>query len=123
MQYNAWLEYQWDTVLEFCKMMLDQYYYAGLNVEPYIEFVLSSLRFFDEHYQYLAKKRGAKTFDANGDLVIYPGSAAETYKMSTNANATISGLKVIIKKVLELPANWVSENNREYLKEFHKRIP
>lgn len=123
MQYNAWLEYQWDTVLEFCKMMLDQYYYAGLNVEPYIEFVLSSLRFFDEHYQYLARKRGAKTFDANGDLIIYPGSAAETYKMSTNANATISGLKVIIKKVLDLPTSWVSENNRNYLRELNDRIP
>lgn len=123
MQYNAWLEYQWDTVLEFCKMMLDQYYYAGLDTEPYMEFVMSSLRFFDKHYQYLANKRGAKTFDANGDLVLYPGSAAETYKMSTNANATIAGLQVIIEKMLGLPKKLLSEKNRSYLMEFKKRIP
>lgn len=123
MQYNAWLEYQWDTVLEFCKMMLDQYYYAGLDVDPYIEFVISSLRFFDEHYQYLARKRGARTFDANDDLVLYPGSAAETYKMATNANSTIAGLQVIIEKLLGLPTELLEQNQRDYLAEFKKRIP
>src|SRR5690606_13236115 len=123
MQYNAWLEYQWDTVLEFCKMMLDQYYYAELNTEPYIDFVMSSLRFFDEHYQFLAKKRGAKTFDANDDLVLYPGSAAETYKMATNANATIAGLQVVIEKLLGLPKQLLEEKQRDYLVEFKNRIP
>lgn len=123
MQYNAWLEYQWDTVLEFCKMMLDQYYYAEEDVQHYIDFVMSSLRFFDEHYQYLANKRGARTFDADKNLVLYPGSAAETYKMTTNANATIAALEVVIQKVLELPKQMVSEEKRVYLKEFKDRIP
>ena len=123
MQYNAWLEYQWDTVLEFCKMMLDQYYYAGLDTEPYIDFIMSSLRFFDEHYQYLARKRGARTFDANDDLVLYPGSAAETYKMATNANATIAGLQVVIEKLLGLPTQLLEEEQRNYLIEFKNRIP
>ncbi|WP_417361245.1 DUF5703 domain-containing protein [Galbibacter sp.] len=123
MQHNAWLEYQWDTVLEFCKMMLDQYYYAGQDVQDYIDFVMSSLRFFDEHYQYLANKRGARTFDAQKNLVLYPGSAAETYKMTTNANATIAALDVIIQKVLDLPKQMVSEEKRTYLLEFKDRIP
>ena len=123
MQYNAWLEHQWDTVLEFSAMMLDQYYYAGKNVEEYLPFIISSLRFFDEHYQYLADKRGARTFDSNGDLVLYPGSAAETYKMAYNANSTISALKVVSEKMLELPKDFLTEGQREYLQEFQERIP
>lgn len=123
MQYNAWLEHQWDTVLEFCAMMLDQYYYAGKEVEEYLPFIMSSLKFFDEHYQYLADERGARTFDANGDLVLYPGSAAETYKMAYNANSTISALKVVSEKMLDLPEDILSGEQREYLKELQERIP
>ncbi|MDT0677595.1 DUF5703 domain-containing protein [Autumnicola musiva] len=123
MQYNAWLEHQWDTVLEFDKMMLDQYYYAGKNVEEYLPFIMSSLRFFDEHYQYLAGKRGRKKLDAEGDLVLYPGSAAETYKMAYNANSTIAGLQVITEKMLDLPDDYLSADQRTYLQEFQERIP
>lgn len=123
MQYNAWLEYQWDTVLEFCKMMLDQYYYAGKDVEEYLPLVMSSLKFFDEHYQYLAAKRGRKILDGNGDLILYPGSAGETYKMAYNSNSTIAGLKVISEKMLGLPDKYLSDEQRTYLKKFQERIP
>ena len=123
MQYNAWLEYQWDTVLEFCKMMLDQYYYAGKDVEEYLPFVMSSLQFFDAHYQYLAERRGRKKLDGNGDLILYPGSAGETYKMAYNSNSTIAGLMVISEEMLGLPNRYLSTEQRTYLKSFEKRIP
>jgi len=123
MQYNAWLEYQWDTVFEFCKMMLELHEYANIDVKKYNGFILSCLRFFDEHYQYLAKKRGRKSLDANGHLVLYPGSAVETYKMAYNANSTISALKVISEKLLKVSSKDLSEEEIEYLKEFQKRIP
>ncbi|UKM64318.1 DUF5703 domain-containing protein [Flavobacteriaceae bacterium GSB9] len=123
MQYNAWLEYQWDTVFEFCKMMLEQNEYANVDVEKYNDFILSCLRFFDEHYQYLAKKRGRKTLDANGHLVLYPGSAVETYKMAYNANSTISALSVITEKLLKVSSGDLSTEDVEYLKGFKKRIP
>lgn len=45
-----------------------------------IPFIESCLRFFDEHYQYLAKQRGTKALDGNGKLVLYPGSGAETLR-------------------------------------------
>ncbi len=123
MQYNAWLEYQWDTVFEFCKMMLEQQEYANIDVKKYNGFILSCLRFFDEHYQYLAKKRGRKALDANGHLVLYPGSAVETYKMAYNANSTISALKVISEKLLKVSSDDLREEEVEYLKGFQKRIP
>lgn len=123
MQYNAWLEYQWDTVFEFCKMMLEQDEYAAINIEKYNSFILSCLNFFDEHYQYLAKKRGRKSLDANGHLILYPGSAVETYKMANNANSTISALKVITEKLLKISGESLKAEDVEFLKAIKTRIP
>lgn len=91
-EYNAWLEYEWDTVFEFCLMMLQEAEYTGKDISDKIPFIISCLQFFDEHYQYLAKQRGNKALDGNGKLVLYPGSAAETFKMTSNSVTTISAL-------------------------------
>lgn len=123
MEYNAWLEYEWDTVLEFCQMMLSQKEYANSDTKKYEPFILSCLRFFDEHYQYLAKNRGRKALDSNGHLVLYPGSGAETYKMTYNSNSTISALKVITEQLLRLSGDSLSNEDLEYLKAFQTRIP
>ena len=123
MEYNAWLEYEWDTVLEFCQMMLQQKNYVATDIKKYNPFILSCLRFFDEHYQYLAKQRGRKALDGDGKLVLYPGSGAETYKMTYNANSTISALKVITEQLLMLSENDLSKEEVEYLKAFQNRIP
>jgi hypothetical protein len=123
MQYNAWLEYEWDTVFEFCQMMLFQKEYANQDIQKYNPFIISCLRFFDEHYQYLAKQRGRKALDANGHLVLFPGSAAETYKMTTNANSTIAALQVVTEKLLKDSAKELSIEELEYLKGFQSRIP
>ncbi|AWW31218.1 hypothetical protein DN752_14410 [Echinicola strongylocentroti] len=119
MQYNAWLEYQWDTVLEFCLMMLEQERYADKDISEYIPFIESCLRFFDQHYQYLAQQRGAKTLDENGDLVLYPGSANETYKMAYNANSTISALQTVLKRLIASPSVTSAAKWQEML----ERIP
>lgn len=123
MQHNAWLEYQWDTVLEFCLMMLETERYAGKDIKEHIPFIESCLTFFNEHYQYLAKQRGSKTFDANGHLVLYPGSAAETYKMAYNATATVAGLKTVITRLLDLPATYLTDDQRKVWQTMLSRIP
>lgn len=101
MEYNAWLEYQWDTVLEFCLMMLEVERYQGKQNDEYLPFIHSCLNFFKEHYLYLAKQRGNKSLNGDGKLVFYPGSAAETYKMAYNANSTVSGLRVVLERLIE----------------------
>jgi hypothetical protein len=101
-EFNAWLEYEWDTVFEFCLMMLDEALYTGKDIENKIPFIESCLRFFDEHYQYLAKQRGRKAFDENGQLVLYPGSGAETYKMAYNSTSTIAALYTITLRLFQL---------------------
>ncbi|HEX6429224.1 MAG TPA: DUF5703 domain-containing protein, partial [Niastella sp.] len=123
LEYNAWLEYEWDTVLEFCLMMLETERYAGNNIQEYIPFIESCLRFFHEHYQYLAGKRGRKTLDGNGQLVIYPGSAAETYKMAYNPTSTIAALRTILTRLLELPSQYLADSSRANWQLMLSRIP
>lgn len=92
-EYNAWLEYEWDTVLEFCQMMLESARYAGTDISEYRPLIESSLTFFDEHYRYLASRRGSKNLDGDGKLILFPGSGCETYKMTNNAASTVAALK------------------------------
>jgi hypothetical protein len=122
-EYNAWLEYQWDSSLEFCFMILEKYFYTGEDISLYIPLIESCLRFFDEHYQYQAKQRGNKIFDGNGKLILFPGSSAETYKMAYNATPTIAALKIVAEKLLALPENYLPEENRNYFTEFLNRLP
>ena len=35
LEYNAWLEYEWDTVLEFCLMILETHRYRGMDIRSY----------------------------------------------------------------------------------------
>ncbi|WP_342648397.1 DUF5703 domain-containing protein [Mucilaginibacter sp. CSA2-8R] len=123
MEYNAWLEYEWDTVLEFCDMMLQTRDYAGHDIKPYIPFIESCLTFFNEHYQYMARSRGSKAFDGTGHLVLYPGSAGETFKMAYNANSTIAALQMVLTHLLQLPSDYLTVEKRRDWELMLKRIP
>ncbi len=122
-EYNAWLEYQWDTVLEFCLMMLQEHQYTGKTIDDKLPFIESCLQFFDEHYQYLALQRGRKGLDEKGKLVLYPGSAAETFKMAYNANSTIAALQVITTELLQLNVIQNNETKKAKWTAFLNRIP
>ncbi|MFD2967533.1 DUF5703 domain-containing protein [Sphingobacterium bambusae] len=123
LEYNAWLEYQWDTVLEFCMMMLETHNYGGQSIKGYLPFVESCIRFFDEHYQYRARQRGSKVLDQDGHLVFYPGSSAETYKMAYNASTTIAALRQVTSRLLLLPDQVLDTTQRAYFKTFLAKIP
>ena len=122
-EYNAWLEYTWDTVLEFCQMMMETEHYTGKDIKEYIPFIESCLTFFNEHYQYLAHQRDIKTFDADGHLVLFPGSAAETYKMAYNSTSTIAALQTVLKTLLQLPPGYLTDAERKNWETMLKRIP
>ncbi|WP_344764367.1 DUF5703 domain-containing protein [Pedobacter ginsengiterrae] len=121
MEYNAWLEYEWDTVLEFCMMILETERYDNRNIEKYLPLIESSLTFFKEHYTYLAKQRSAKALDADGHLVLYPGSGAETYKMAYNSTSTIAALKTVLERLIEQPN--LSQKKKTEWTEMLKTIP
>jgi hypothetical protein len=121
MEYNAWLEYEWDTVLEFCMMILETERYNGNKIDQYIPLIESCLTFFNEHYSYLANKKGVKPLDDNGYLVLYPGSAGETYKITTNSTSTIAALKTVLERLITLPN--LSDDQRKKWQKMLKTIP
>ena len=100
-EYNAWLEYLWDTVLEFCQMALQNETYYGEDISQYVPLVTSCLDFFDQHYRYIARHNGIKELDGNGKLVLYPGSGAETFKMAYNASSTCAALKTVTQTLIQ----------------------
>lgn len=120
---NPWLEYCWDTALEFGLMMLDASLYSGEPVYRHFPFIESVLTFFDEHYRYLAARRGTQELDQNGHLILYPGSGCETYKMTTNATSTIAALETILKRLLTLEDVQITDVQRDKWKNMLNRIP
>ncbi|WP_299232021.1 DUF5703 domain-containing protein [uncultured Bacteroides sp.] len=122
-EYNKWLEYLWDTSLEFCMMAMDKQRFNGDDISRYIPLIDSCLDFFFLHYQQEALNRTLQPFDGNGKLVIYPGSGAETYKVAYNASSTVAALHSVLGRLLELPEHYLTPERRNYWKELQKRIP
>ena len=124
LEYNAWLEYTWDTVLEFCEIALESESYGGCDISCYIPWIKSSLDFFDQHYRQLALKLGRQPLDGNGKLVIYPGSGAETFKMAYNPTSTVAGLKVVTSSLIAyLKAHQADTTEINKYSAFLKTIP
>ena len=123
LEYNAWLEYEWDTVFQFCLMMLDEQQYSGKVIKDYVPFIESCLTFYQQHYLYLAKQRGSKALDNKGHLILYPGSSGETYKMAYNSTTTIAALKTILTRVLELPDGYLNSDQKKTWATMLAQIP
>ncbi|BCM88327.1 hypothetical protein IAD21_00158 [Abditibacteriota bacterium] len=123
LEYNRWLEYQWDTVFEFCLMMLETHRYIGCDVAEFLPLIESCLTFFDEHYRMLARERGVQELSEEGHYILFPGSCCETYKIAYNSASTIAALRVILERILALPAPILSAEKQEHWREVLKRIP
>ena len=79
----------------------------------YLPLIVESLKFFDEHYQMLARQYGMEPLsqqdpgswppeglDPKGrKLVIYPGAGAETYKMAYNPSSTVAALQYVLATI------------------------
>jgi len=122
-QYNPWINYLWDTVFEFCMMIIETQRYDNQDITEYIPLIESCLTFFDEHYRYEAGKRGPNIFDGNRRYVFYPSTACETYKMAYNPTTVICALRSVITRLLELPDGYVAEENRDKWEKMFRRIP
>ena len=123
MERNAWLEYEWDTCLEFCMMALEAHRYYGMDITSYLPMIRSCLTFFDEHYQYLANQRGAKRLDGQGHLVLYPGSGGETFKGAYNSTSTIAALRSVTKATMDYAAEKKDTALTAYLASLASRWP
>lgn len=119
---NQWVEDHHDTQLEFAKMILDYYEYSRQSIDEYMLLIDQCLRFHDEHFQYYQQILNGAPLGPDGKLVMYPGSAIETYKHATNAICTIAGMKSVIEELLRNKVLGTKEQ-REYWKGLLGRLP
>ena len=61
--------------------------------------------------------------DEDGKLVLYPGSGAETFKMANNSTSTIAALQTIIKRLMELPATYLTSGEKMRLTAYQTGSP
>jgi hypothetical protein len=120
---NPWLAYVWDTSLEFCQMILDQRKYTGQDVKRYLPLIESCVAFFDDYYQQRATKDTGKPLDADGKLILYPGSGCETYKITLNSSSTLAALRTVLGSLLALPESYLVPAQRKRWQTMLGRLP
>lgn len=113
--YNLYQSYLQDTANEFIDMILQANIYSNFDVNPYMPFIEYQLAWFDEYY---TRRNGLN----NTKLIIYPGSGAETYKLSLNPASTVSGLRKVIEDLLQVNPKYI-KGNATYYREYLRRIP
>ncbi|UZP35173.1 hypothetical protein NXS19_002989 [Fusarium pseudograminearum] len=113
-----------DTANEFADMILQANIYSGYDVKPYLEFIEYQLAWFDKYYTREMLKRNPWPLTGiagNESLVIYPGSAAETYKEAYNPVSTLAGLRQVIKDLMIVDE--FSLQNKTYYQKYLDKIP
>lgn len=109
--------------LEFSYMILEYHRYSGADIGRWMPFIKSSLRFYDEHYQYRLKQREGRALDENGKLVIYPSAGAERIKRATNSADAVAGLRATLHALLALPETYLAADERRYFSGLLDRVP
>ncbi|MGP7797080.1 DUF5703 domain-containing protein [Sphingomonas sp. CLY1604] len=120
---NPYIGRLWETALEFCLMILQFQQFTGLDITRYIPLVESCLTFFDQHFQREGMRMQGRALDAQGHLIFYPGTAAETYKDAYNSVVTIAGLRSVIDALLALPLHYLGAERRAFYEGYLRRIP
>ena len=122
--WNVWLNHLQDTANEFADMILQANMYSGFDVTPYLQFIELQLAWFDKYYQKRALERSPFALTGmygNESLIIYPASAAETYKESYNPSSTVSGLRKVISDLLKVGKYEIEDE--AYYKGYLARVP
>lgn len=115
--FNNYLSWLQDTANEFADMIILYHSVYGDSVAHWIPFVEYQLAWFDEFYR---KRNGLD--NKSGDLIIYPASGCETYKLALNPASTVSGLYRVITDLLESGLRYV-KGNQTYYEHYRERVP
>lgn len=122
-QTEPYVKYLYLQQLDFSFMIMKYHLYSGIDISQYIPFIESSLKFFDEHYQYIHFEETDRRLGKDGKLVLFPSTACETYKMALNPTDLVAALDATIRAVLALPEKYISEESKTYYRGLLDRIP
>jgi hypothetical protein len=115
LQESGWHKWEWVAGPELVWMMLETYEHTGeeaLLQKRILPTADAIIRFFDLFY---------KT-NAEGQLVMHPAMACETWWNCTNAMPELAGLHAITAKLLALPKDKLPAEKRAYWKAFAAKL-
>ncbi|MBN8458446.1 MAG: hypothetical protein J0M04_11480 [Verrucomicrobia bacterium] len=115
LQESGWHKWEWVAGPELVWMMIEAYEHTGdkaLLEKRIIPAADAVIRFFDSYY-----KTGA-----DGQLVMHPSQACETWWDCTNPMPELAGLQAITAKLLDLPEGAVPADKRAYWKTFAAKL-
>jgi len=113
---NQYIRYEWQGGIELAAMMLDYYdltqdvKFAAEKLIPLAEQIII---FNDKHY----------ARDTNGKIRFEPAQALETYWDSVNPIPEIAGLQFVLGKLLKLPDNLTTDEQRSTWRRVLHELP
>ena len=116
LQPAGWHKYEWTGSLELAGLLLDTYAHTGdetLLRETLLPFANDALRFFDLQYP---AEPGQK-------MNMEPSQACETWWDCTNPMPEIAGLYAVTERLLALPADRTSEEDRAFWSALRDKLP
>lgn len=116
LQESGWHKWEWVGGLELCWMMLDYYDHTldeGFLKATALPFTREILTFFEQHYP----------TNAQGQLVMHPSQALETWWHCTNAMPELAGCLAVTERLLALPPGVASEPDRAAWQRFRALLP
>jgi hypothetical protein len=116
LQESGWHKWEWVGGLELAWMMLD-YYDHTLDRDflrrTALPFTREMLTFFEQHYP----------TNVQGQLVMHPSQALETWWRCTNAMPELAGCLAVTTRLLALPADLASASDRESWQRLRTKLP
>ena len=106
-------------------MVLDANQFFNFDVTAYMPFIEHAIIWFDVFYTQIQQSRdvfGLTGAYGNESLVLYPATACETYKAAYNPAQTVSGLRALIKRILQVQPQY-AVGNQTYYESLLQRIP
>ena len=116
LQESRWHKWEWVGGPELVFMMLNYYDYTrdeAFLKNKIIPLADDVMKFFDNFY----------TTDKNGKMVMHPSQACETWWDCTGPMPEIAGLRGISRRLLALPVDLTSENDRKFWKDLYNKLP
>ncbi len=116
LQESGWHKWEWVAGPELVFMMLD--YFDHTRDEKFLEekvipIANDIMQFFDHFYEE----------NENGNLVMYPAMACETWWDCTNPMPELAGLHSITRRLLALPEDLTKEEDRDFWGTFNVKLP
>jgi len=109
--------------IEFAFMAIQLAKYSGEDIRPYLPFITSVVRFYDEHYRMENRKNTGKDYDEKGKLVLYPLNSLELFSEATDPVEVVSGLKRVTEEMLSFPSGVIPSETIKWFTVFEKHIP